>query len=521
MFGRNASENQWHQSIAALGVLLIGIFSGNAAPNYFMRTWQVEDGLPQNKVTSVVQTHDGYLWLSTYNGLARFDGVNFTVFDDNNTPELRSSRVTSLCEAEDGTLWIGDESGQLTQCRHGRFKAVPFHPSWSGGKICGITTDADHDVWVLNESGELARVRDELVLTPPRGRVAKVESMTRSDDGKIWIGREGRISLLEKGKLRAVEFEGLSTNTFVQGIGASHDGGLWIASDSVLRKWRDGKCVADLGEAPWLGHVVISLMETRDGLLCAATSDSGLYLVFPGKNEKPLHFGRSSGLPSDWVISFWEDRERNVWIGTGAGLVMARPNNLETLSPPDQWQGRSLLSVFPDRNGALWVGTEGAGLYRYQNETWTNFRGANGIRNPYVWSLAEDSRGQLWAGTWGGGLFVQRNDTFVFPPGLENLTLPVPALLAGESNLWIGTSAGLLNYRDGGLIETNQLVGDVRAIARDKEGAMWIGTAGRGLARLAEKNVRWYTKSNGLSSDFVECLHFDGSGALWIGTFGG
>ena len=82
-------------------------------PNYFLRSWQVENGLPQNKVTAMVQTRDGYLWLGTYSGLARFDGARFTVFDDNNTPELRSSRVTSLCEGNDGTLWIGDESGRV------------------------------------------------------------------------------------------------------------------------------------------------------------------------------------------------------------------------------------------------------------------------------------------------------------------------------------------------------------------------------------------------------------------------
>jgi signal transduction histidine kinase len=325
---------------------------------------------------------------------------------------------------------------------------------------------------------------------------------------------------VEKGKLRAVEFEGLNTNAFIQGIGASRDGGLWIASDSGLRKWRDGKLVQDLGAAPWGGSVVASLMETRDGLVCAGTSDNGFYIVLPGQNEKPLHFARSTGLPSDWVISFWEDRERNVWVGTGAGLVMARPNNLETISPPDQWQGRPLLSVFPDREGALWIGTEGAGIYRFQHNTWTNFNSDQGIRNPYIWSLAEDHHGKLWAGSWGGGLFAQKDDSFIFGPGLEDLRLPVPALLAGESNLWIGTSAGLLNYRDGA-VTTNQAVGDVRAIARDTEGALWIGTAGRGLARLNGQDIRWYNKSNGLSSDFIECLHFDGNGTLWIGTFGG
>jgi ligand-binding sensor domain-containing protein len=87
-----------------LAVAVAGSSPAPAAPNYFTRTWQVEQGLPQIKVNAVVQTRDGYLWIGTYNGLARFDGVRFTVFNDNNTPELRSNRITSLFEAGDGTL---------------------------------------------------------------------------------------------------------------------------------------------------------------------------------------------------------------------------------------------------------------------------------------------------------------------------------------------------------------------------------------------------------------------------------
>ena len=87
---------------------------------------------------------------------------------------------------------------------------------------------------------------------------------------------------------------------------------------------------------------------------------------------------------------------------TGAGLVVIRPNNLETYSPPDKWNGCPVLSVLPAPDGALWIGTEGAGLYRLQNGDWTNFYLAQGIRNPYVWALAADGAGKIWAATWGG-----------------------------------------------------------------------------------------------------------------------
>jgi len=134
--------------LAVVWLLGGGDFStlASASPNYFVRAWQVEQGLPQNKVTAVVQTHDGYLWVGTYSGLARFDGVHFTVFDEKNTPEMHSSRVTSLFEGTDGTLWIGDESGQITQYKDGRFDAVAFHPAWNGGKIYDIGADESGDI---------------------------------------------------------------------------------------------------------------------------------------------------------------------------------------------------------------------------------------------------------------------------------------------------------------------------------------------------------------------------------------
>jgi signal transduction histidine kinase len=256
------------------------------------------------------------------------------------------------------------------------------------------------------------------------------------------------------------------------------------------------------------------------------TSSDGLWLVYPGQtNSSWLHLVSTNGLPSDWVISLWEDRELNLWCGTGAGLVVVRPNNLETVSPPDNWKNRPVLSVLPAQNGALWVGTEGAGLYRLQNGGWTNFYSDQGIRNPYVWSLALDGAGKVWAGTWGGGLFAEKVDAFNVAPGLENFQPPMPALLFVGNELWIGTPAGASRYRAGKLEQFNEVAGtpfgDVRAMAQDKTGALWFGTAGSGVVFLRDGNLRRFKKSDGLSSDDIECLHFADDGALWVGTFGG
>jgi signal transduction histidine kinase/ligand-binding sensor domain-containing protein len=528
MFLRATDRNILCRFALVFAVAAAGVFSATAAPNYFTRTWQVEQGLPQNKVTAVVQTRDGHLWVGTYNGLARFDGVRFTVFDDHDTPELRGSRITSLYEAGDGTLWIGAESGDVSQYKDGHFAAVPLRANWSGGKIYEISSDEAGDVWLMNETGELARVRDGQVLTPSAGVIGKVVALTRSASGQIWVDCEGRVSLLKQGQLLPVEFAATTSETYpyIQGIAASRGGGLWVACDGSIKKWRDGQWVADLGAAPWGRRALTRLMEAKNGTLVGGNSDYGICLVFPGQtNAAFLHFDHANGLPSDWVISLSEDREKNLWCGTGAGLVVIRPNNLETISPPDKWKGCPVLSVLPAPDGALWIGTEGAGLYRLQNGGWTNFYPDQGIPNPYVWSLAADSAGRIWAGTWRGGLYAQKDDSFDIAPGLEDFRPPIPALLFLGDGLWIGTTSGALRYQNEKLEPFNEIAGkpfgDVRAIARDKSGAMWFGTAGGGLVRLQNGSFQRFKKNDGLSSDFIECLHFADDGALWIGTFGG
>src|SRR3954471_1648307 len=124
---RALSVSRWfkvHCAIIRL-ILLLPATTSLAAHQYFLHLWQTEDGLPQNAVSAIVQSREGYLWLGTYSGLVRFDGARFVLFDNSNTPQLKSSRVMSLYEDTKGTLWIGHETGELTRLKNGRFEALP------------------------------------------------------------------------------------------------------------------------------------------------------------------------------------------------------------------------------------------------------------------------------------------------------------------------------------------------------------------------------------------------------------
>src|ERR1035438_1401695 len=175
--------------VAVLFFLMAGSAVGEsvlATSGYVTHYWLREDGLPQNTVTAVVQTRDGYIWISTYNGLARFDGVRFTEFESGSTPGLASSRVTSLFESDDDALWIGHEGGELTLYADGKFETRPLKAQWRNGKIAGIAADESGDIWLQNDDGLVVRERDGLVLTPEPGIYEGISQLTRNKQGTVW-----------------------------------------------------------------------------------------------------------------------------------------------------------------------------------------------------------------------------------------------------------------------------------------------------------------------------------------------
>lgn len=488
----------------------------------------MEDGLPGNNVTAVLQTRDGYIWVGTRSGLARFDGVRFKNFDSSNTPELQSPHVTCLFEASDGTLWIGHETGEVTCYKHGQFHPVRMQANWRGGKILGIGADKTGDIWLLNDVGELARLKDGFVIPVPAGATVHLITLARPAEGGLWIQRDSEVSLLTEGKLHAAHFDLPSSNRYVQGIGCNRDGCLWIMAESRILKWNGDTTPVDFGPAPWEWAPVHTVIEAEAGHLVAATTDHGLYLVFPGKGF--LQFGLTNRFPTDWITSVCEDHEGNIWAGTGnGGLVMLREVNVTTVSPPDNWRGRTLRCVAAGPDGAVWIGTEGAGLYRLLDGMWTNYDEQAGLGHRYVWTLAFDAEARVWVGTWGGGIFVQSAGRFEQAPGLDELrqlSIPVAALFVCQDGAVVaGTGHGLLRYAGGSAswLARKPAVSmpDVRAVKEAPDGTIWFGMSGGGLGCFKDGALRQFRKKDGLPSDFVQCLHFENGGIVWIGTSAG
>ena len=501
---------------------------------FAMETWTAEDGLPHNSLTALLQRQSGYIWAGSFNGLAQFDGEKFKVFTSSNTGGLRNSRISCLYEDPQGVAWIGHETGEVTRCTDEKFEPVELGHSLSSGPVAGFGNDDHGDLWVLNQRGEVLRLRDGLLLKPPP-LMAEEPSVTpelaADSDHRLYVLRNGVSVRITPAGYQEEKFGSTAARPYHARLTRARGGGLWVTGEDWVRKWDGQKWEKDFAPFAWNNEFVTTMLETASHRVLVGTLLGGLYVLNAAGSW--FRLSRTNGLSQNWIRGLIEDREHNVWVATSGGLVVLRERKIFMQDPPDDWEGRPVMAITQARDGAIWAGTEGAGLYRFvpptagANETsipaWTHFGAAEGLVSPFVWSVLEDRQGQIWAGTWGGGLFRLADGKFVRQFELSELSAPVTALLESPpGTLWIGTGTGLMRYAGGKLENLARLggaaSGAVRSLATGKAGEIWLGTQGAGLGCVREEKCTTYQPSPSLPADSLLSLHFDPDGVLWIGA---
>lgn len=509
-----------------------------AITQYLHDIWQTRDGLPQNTITAIAQTPDGYLWLGTREGLIRFDGVRFTVFDSDNTPEITQDQVLSLLADRQGRLWIGTWGGGLVLFEGRRFTRFTSEDGLPGDLISAIFEDRHGRLWVGTDGAGLARAESgnssnpemgkpqRFVAEPSRGALGISIRAITGDETGIWVATDAGLAHLDANSTLTSfgPAQGLS-RTSVRTLLRARDGTLWIGTDLGLNRYRDGTFTV-LTRADGLSHnVIVSLVEDSDGAIWIGTDGGG---VNRWLNGTITSFTSRQGLSNDSILAMLEDREGSLWMGTNLGGLNRLKNGRVT--PFSKREGLShdyIRAIYEDREGTLWIGTEGGGLNRLRNGQVTAFTTKEGLSNDVVFAIIEDREGSLWIGT-DNGLTRYRNGRFeVFHAGDGMSNDSVLALHEDRAGtLWIGTYAGGLNqYKDRQFtaITTRQGLSHdtVNVILEDRAGVLWIGTRGGGLNRLKDGQITTFTTKDGLSDDLVFALHEDADGSLWIGTYGG
>ncbi len=537
--------------------LLFAASGDHTRPAYTERTWGMQDGLPEQIVQAFAQTNDRYLWIGTTGGLLRFDGARFTLFNRDNTPAFTDNNIFCLMVARDNALWIGSEGGGLVRYRDGNFRAFSSADGLTNSFVRSIFQDRSEHIWVGTDNGlfQLSGERVERMDNSGALPLLAVHAIYEDSRGGLWVGGSKLLRLVGN-DVQEFRLKGEASQNRVKSLFETEDHTIWAGTVSGLHqlKLSDSE-KSQFERVPEVNATVRFLRQTSDGTLWIGTIGHGLIA------RRDSHFSAMTApekLPSNTVLNVFEDYEKNIWVGTQAGMLRLSTTPVRTVLLPDAsdsdaetvyedaegvWiaaanffrfqngkatpyqfpgvTGVRIRNVFRDRDGALWIGTEGSGVYRKANNQLSHYTAESGLVNNFVRAFLQSKDGSVWIGTDEG---VSRWT----PHGFKNYQMrdglcyfSTRSLLEDrEGNIWIGTDHGVSRLHDG-KFETDGVTEALKsekvwAIHQDSDGALWFGTRTGGLYRWRSNNLSQFTTANGLASNSIYELVEDPRGSLWI-----
>lgn len=479
----------WRLTLAVLIVILGCVLPiraldpHRAVTQYGHDVW--EDELPQSTVHSITQSQDGYIWLGTYEGLVRFDGFQFTVFNSRNT-EIQGNGIWAVFEDRDKNLWVGTLQGGLYKGRDGHFTQYTTKNGLSNDTIRVIGQDSK---------------------------------------GAIWVGTERGLNRLDNGQITAYTTKNGLPDESIRAILVDKQGDLWIGTDNGLCQFKDEQFKVFNKSDGISDNSIRALIQDPDGSFWLGTN-LGLDHWQAGKFT---NYNTKDGLSNNNVRALFMDRDSNLWIGTeNGGLTRLNQGHFSPYTINEGLSNNNIRSIYEDREGSLWVGTT-RGLNRLRDGKFINYTKREGLLNDFTRTVFQDRQGRIWLGTDGGGVAMMVGDqltNYTTKQGL-NSDLIRSIYEDREGNIWIGTTEGLncLNKegkitsygKEAGLANTS-----VYCIYQDRAGDLWVGTNGGGLAIFQAGQFTLYTnKKDGLANDSIRAIYEDREGVLWIGTNGG
>lgn len=545
---------------AALFAGIAATIAGGAPSPWSLREWRSDDGLPNNHVTGLAQTPDGYLWVATYSAPARFDGTSFEEFPPKNLGLGSNQKIAALAPAREGGLWLGLLHGGVLHLSAAGLRVfnqnMPYHP------VQSMTETPDGTLWVTHQGGTVVRLQGNKA-TPfgPQSGLPAPETPNRyvcsfavDIAGRLWFSKDGQVGVFRDDHfVTLVRLDPLNAR-----IARASGGGVWIGSDGQLFRFAEGAALERLGRyapssaettalmedsqgAVWIGtgdaglfhyangHFqpvptsdlrIEALLEDRKGLLWAGTSGGGLNQIRP---RLVTLESDETGLPTGVIQSITQDASGTVWATTQSGLLVRRAvTEWQTISAGPKWPGGRAASLASDAEGGVWIGTRDRALHRWREGAFTSWRRADGLAGREIHALVAARNGDIWMG-FSSPYTIQRLragrlTTFNMP---ENIRVIRAMAEDAAGDIWIGSSRGLLVRIHGDVVsdETGRTTGQpcpIRCLRATEDGALWIGYADDGIGRLKDGHFARVSSEAGLPENNISQLLPDRAGWLWF-----
>ncbi len=544
------------------------------AQQYNIKTWSIEEGLPQASIMAMTQDSNGYLWLATLGGLSKFDGKTFQNFT--NQDGLCSNKIKALLIDRTGKLWIATNDKGIC-----RFNGVSFEnfSSASGmplekitGNISGIAQAADGTIWISTARGVayLKNGRFHLLNNMPGLPAQPYSNILIDRKGAIWLSTFGNGIYRFNGKTaQNFRLEHGLGNKIVYSLFEAKNGTIWIGHYGGITKYNGRKFTKiDLPGDINLNRAM-GFAELSGNRLFIATDGGGLYRFMAGKFNR---FGTENGLPTNFLSSLLSDTEGNLWMGTtGGGFVRYTPNGFSFFGLLEGLKNENVTTIQKTGKNSIWLGTFGGGIARFDGKKFTWINQKDGLPSDNISDIKADPAGNLWISTnqglsyYNGSTFKNytqdnglifnvvnfslpeaNNQTLVATnAGLsifdgtrfQNYTVPknreaniINCLFRDRQNrLWLGTRNGIYEFKNGKFVTLPELenlnLKDIRAITQDKYNNLWFTAFNYGLLRYspaaATNRVQLLTNKAGFLTECVTGLRIDSYNQLWVGTIKG
>ena len=490
--------------------------------------FSIDQGLPSTGVQTTYQTRDGFVWMGTSNGLARYDGRHVKLYSNlpGTTTTISHNRVLSLHEDERRQLWVGTRRG-LNKIDLNTETVTQYPISHANSSkeptIFAIARAASGNLWLATPDGAILFDPRSGIYTKlqasdamSEGANGELSALLSDGTGGIWIGRGDRVAHIDQtGQLRLqfsvaedLKLKRLSpTDRQVRSLAFDQSGRLWVGLTDGLAIW----------------HIEL---------------DKATQMPLP----------RQLNLPRANVVAILKDAEGNMWLAMGKDLGLFRwydqdqrlENFINLPSIDSSLSGNSLTSLMLDANGGLWIGTTdyGANLVDLNGHGFSTYLSIPGddhsLSHRLVTALAPENNEYIWIGTLGGGvnrLHLPTGETQRIDRKIVDFTHIRALMFDEKKQLWIGGESlqvfdpKAMRSREVNLGGGLPFGGRFTSLAKDGEGNIWCGSSA-GLYRIssAGKVTIFHAdplRKNSLSDDAVDSLLVDKKNRLWVGTKGG